>query len=103
LLEVGRAQLATAQADVVPGPSARVLAVLYDDTFQLLVRKDSSTKSFADLRGKRFALVKSGGQFQSFLRVAQHFDLHESDFRLSALMTRPPMKIDLQGTLGLLI
>jgi uncharacterized protein len=80
MLEDGRAQLATAQADVVPGPSARILAVLFDDTFQLLVLKDSPIQSFADLRGKRVALAKSGGQFQSFLRVAEHFDLHEQDF-----------------------
>ena len=81
MLEAGRAQLATAQADVVPGPSARLLAILYDDTFQLLVQKDSPIQGFANLQGKRIALAQSGGQFQSFLRVAEHFDLHETDFR----------------------
>jgi len=81
MLEDGRAQLAAAQADVVPGPRARVLAVLYDDAFQLLVLKDSLLRSFTDLKGARIALAESGGQFQSFLRVAEHFGLHEGDFR----------------------
>ncbi len=39
MLEDGRAQMATAQADILPGPRARAVAVLYDDTFQLLVPK----------------------------------------------------------------
>jgi uncharacterized protein len=81
MLENGQAQLAAAQADVVPGPAARILAILYDDAFQLLVVKDSQLRSFADLRGERVALAESGGQFQSFLRVAEHFGLHQGDFR----------------------
>ena len=81
LLEDGRAQLAAAQADILPGPKARILAVLYDDTFQLLVMRDSLLHDFSDLRGKRIALSENGGQFQSFLRVAEHFGLHLSDFR----------------------
>src|SRR5271170_8384527 len=81
MLEVGRAQLATAQADISPGPRARALAVLYDDTFQLLVAKDSQAQSLVDLRGQRVALVQSGGQYQSFLRVVEHFGLQAADFR----------------------
>lgn len=81
MLEDGRAQLATAQADILPGSSARVLAILYDDTFQLLVWKDSPFRSFANLRGARIALAPNGGQFQSFLRVAEHFGLRQEDFR----------------------
>jgi TRAP transporter TAXI family solute receptor len=81
MLEDGRAQLATAQSDISPGPRARALAVLYDDTFQLLVAKDSQAQSLVDLRGQRIALAASGGQFQSFLRVVEHFGLHQADFR----------------------
>ena len=80
MLEHGRAQLATAQADIPPGPRARALAVLYDDTFQLLVAKDSQAQSLVDLRGQRIALVQSGGQYQSFLRVVEHFGLQAADF-----------------------
>ena len=81
MLEDKRAQLATAQTDVLPGPTARILAVLYNDTFQLLVLKDSPIRSFANLRGQRIALAQAGGQFQSFLRVAEHFGMHQADFR----------------------
>jgi TRAP transporter TAXI family solute receptor len=81
LLEDGQAGLAVAQADVMTGPSARILAVLFDDTFQLVVPRDSPVHDFSGLRGETIALPKSGGQYQSFLRVAGHFDLTESDFR----------------------
>jgi uncharacterized protein len=81
MLEDGDAQLATAQADILPGPRARILAVLYDDTFQVLVLKDSPFRTFANLRGARIALANQGGQFQSFLRVAEHFGLHQGDFQ----------------------
>jgi uncharacterized protein len=80
MLENGQAQLATAQADIPPGPRSRALAVLYDDTFQLLVPKDSQLQNLVDLRGQRIALAQSGGQYQSFLRVVEHFGLHSNDF-----------------------
>src|SRR6202020_134487 len=63
------------------GPRARSVAVLYDDTFQLLVPKQSQAKSLVELEGKRIALAQSGGQFQSFLHVADHFGLHQADFQ----------------------
>ena len=81
MLEDGRAQLATAQSDILPGPKARAVAVLYDDTFQLLVPKNSPVQSLVDLQGRRIALAQSGGQFQSFLHVADHFGLHREDFQ----------------------
>ncbi len=81
MLEDGRAELATAQADVAAGPSARIISVLYDDTFQILTRRESPAQSFTDLKGKTIALARSGGQYQSFLQVAQHFGLQERDFR----------------------
>jgi uncharacterized protein len=81
MLQDGRAQLATAQADIPAGPKARSVAVLYDDTFQLLVPKQSQAQSLVDLEGKRIALAQSGGQFQSFLHVADHFGLHGGDFQ----------------------
>lgn len=81
MLEDGRAQLATAQADVAAGPHARSIAVLYDDAFQLLAPVDSPLQKVVDLRGKRIALAQTGGQFQSFLRVAEHFGLSQADFQ----------------------
>jgi TRAP-type uncharacterized transport system substrate-binding protein len=71
----------TAQADAAAGPSARIVSVLYDDTFQILTRRDSPARSFTDLPGKTIGLARTGGQYQSFRQVAQHFGWQESDFR----------------------
>jgi uncharacterized protein len=81
MLEDGRVQLAAAQSDILAGPKARAVAVLYDDTFQLLVPKNSPVQSLVDLESHRIALAQSGGQFQSFLHVADHFGLHREDFQ----------------------
>ena len=81
LLEQGHVEMATAQADVPAGPSARLVAYLYEDVFQLLVRHDLDLEGFAELRGKRIALARTGGQFRSFLSVAEHFGLKAPDFR----------------------
>jgi uncharacterized protein len=97
MLEEGRVQLATAQADVLPGPRSRILAVLYDDTFQLMVPQDSPIQHFVDLRGMRIALARSGGQYQSFLRVAEHFGLHEQDFQFVGSSDQTADQAFLQG------
>jgi TRAP transporter TAXI family solute receptor len=81
MLEGGGADLAAAQADVLAGPSSRILAVLYDDTFQVLTQRQSPVQNFPALRNSTIALPRNGGQFQSFLRVASHFGLRESDFK----------------------
>jgi len=81
LLERKEAQLAAAQADVPAGPSTRLVALLYADVFQLLVQKDSPVGWFPVLVGKRIALPRQGGQYQSFLKVAEHFGLSASDFQ----------------------
>jgi TRAP transporter TAXI family solute receptor len=79
-LEKGEVDLATAQADVPPGASARTVAVLYRDLFQLVVKENSGINQFTDLRGKPIGLQQSGGQFRSFLDVAAHYGLQPTDF-----------------------
>jgi len=81
LLERGEVDLAAAQADVPTGSAARLIAVLYEDTFQLIVHTGSGIRSFPDLRGRRVALPTAGGQYQSFAHVAAHFGLSPSDCR----------------------
>lgn len=81
LLESRAAALAAAQADVPAGPAARAVAVLYEDTFQLLARDAAPIQSFPDLRGKRIGLPQTGGQYRSFLSIAEHFGMVEQDFR----------------------
>ena len=83
LLQQGKAQLATAQADVdtkanSSKSSLRTLAVLYKDLFQLLVR-DSNLKQFVQLKGKTVALPVEGGQYQSFEKIAKHYRLVKLD------------------------
>ncbi|GAB1543314.1 hypothetical protein NUACC21_59880 [Scytonema sp. NUACC21] len=92
-LKMGAAQLGVAQADVVSetidvlpdsktppskseGANAvlRSVVVLYRDLFQLVVR-DPSIKQFNQLEGKTVALPAKGGQYKSFLKVAQHYGL----------------------------
>src|SRR5262249_22317012 len=79
LLEHGRATFAAAQADVAVGSAARMVAVLYEDTFQLIVHRASGIESVADLRGRRVAVARSGGQYQSVVRVAEHFGMSAAD------------------------
>ncbi len=92
------AHLATAQADVVADQidqfstsSARTVATLYTDTFQLVVRNslipneyrkaDESTFPFSVLKGKKISVPKLGGQRISFSSIAQHNGLENQDFK----------------------
>jgi uncharacterized protein len=79
-LETQQASLATAQADVPAGDNARTMAILYSDSFQLVVQGESSFQKFTDLKGKRIGLPQKGGQYDSFKQIAEHFGLAEKDF-----------------------
>ena len=82
LLSEGRVELATVQADTRMGPRARMVAHLYPDVFQLIVREDSEITRFPDLVGKRIALPpQDGGQYASFWFLAEHYELDAADFR----------------------
>ncbi len=80
LLEENTIQLATAQADVSPGSEARTVAVLYPDKVQLIVHRDSSIQRFADLVNRKIALPTRGGQYSSFIDIAAHYGLAETNF-----------------------
>jgi TRAP transporter TAXI family solute receptor len=79
-LERGEAQMVTSETDIIAGPSARSVAILFPDTIQVLVRNDANIKRFTDLKGKRIALERSQGPFRAFMLLAQHFGLREADF-----------------------
>ena len=79
-IEANKVDLATAQADVPAGGIARTIAILYSDSFQVVVQGKSTIQKFTDLKGKRIGLAPKGGQYASFLQVAQHFGLAEKDF-----------------------
>jgi TRAP transporter TAXI family solute receptor len=101
-LEKGKADLATAQADVITEEintirnrnpqlsdprlqvTERSVVVLYKDLFQLVV-KDPKIQTFVQLKGKTIALPAKGGQYESFKQVARHFGLNEKDLKITGL------------------
>lgn len=86
LLEQQKVQLAMAQADTPTLPSARIVSFLFPDTFQLVVTEKSGIQDVSDLRGKRIALPpEGGGQYKSFLFLAEHYRLKLSDLRYTAI------------------
>jgi TRAP transporter TAXI family solute receptor len=79
LVEAGRVDLATVQADTEVLPHVALVAPLYPDSFQLLVREDSAIRSVSDLAGHRIAVPpEGGGQFRSFWFLAAHYGLDPS-------------------------
>lgn len=82
-IEQGIADLAIAQADMPGGASARTIAVLFEDVFQLIARQDSGITQFTDLVGRKIVLQPNSGEFYSFLELATHYGLKLTDFVFS--------------------
>lgn len=82
-IEQGSADLAIVQADMSGGASARTVAALFDDVFQLIVRPDAGITQFNDLVGRKIVLQPNSGEFYSFLELATHYGLRLEDFELS--------------------
>ena len=81
LLGTGRVQLAAVQADTRAAPAARLIAPLFPDALQLVVRDDAGIESVADLRGHKIALPpRGGGQYDTYWFLAEHYDLDSDDF-----------------------
>ena len=76
LLDEGAVQLATMQADQATGTTARMVADLYPDTFQIVVRGDSGIETISDLIGKRIALPPvQSGEYEAFWFLANYYSL----------------------------
>jgi len=83
LIEKDLVELATVQAEKLNGSNARLIATLYPDTYQLIVRPDSNIKRFEDLVGKKIALPsKGGGEYEGFWSIANYFGIRSSDVKL---------------------
>jgi TRAP transporter TAXI family solute receptor len=83
LLDQGVVQLGTVQADQASGRKARLVAELYPDTFQIVVRPDSGIDTIGDLAGKRIALPpERSGEFESFWFLAKHYALAAGDLKV---------------------
>jgi len=81
-LQLGRAHVAFAQADVAyaayrrgteaeptPHTQLRGIAVLWLNTFQLVVRRDSPIRTVGDLRGRRISVGAAGGGSATLARL----------------------------------
>lgn len=83
LIEKNLVQFATVQAEKLNGSNARLIANLYPDTFQLIVRSDSHINRFEDLVGKKIALPsKGGGEYEDFWSIATYFGIKATDVKL---------------------
>jgi TRAP transporter TAXI family solute receptor len=76
LLENRSVDMATTQSDLVLGLRAQLVAELYSDAFQLVVRGDSGIRDISDLIGKRIALPPEGSsEYNAFQFLAKHYHL----------------------------
>ncbi|OLP17767.1 hypothetical protein BST81_15160 [Leptolyngbya sp. 'hensonii'] len=80
VLQSGKAQMVAAQADIPAPEVARLVTFLFPDLFQLVVTEKSGIGQVPDLQGKRVGLPpKGGGQYASFLFLADHYRLNPED------------------------
>lgn len=80
LLDRGRVDLATTRSDLVFGDRAELVADLYSDVFQLIIRSDAGISRVADLKGKRIALPpEKSAEYESFWFLADHYGMSKAD------------------------
>jgi uncharacterized protein len=86
-VDAGKGQLGLAQSDVVyiayrrgieknqyPHKNLRAIAVLWVNTFHVLVRRDSAFRAVKDLRGRRVGIIPPGtsGEFSTRIMLDAH-------------------------------
>ena len=79
---------------VANGGNVRAVAVTEPnaENMGLLVPKDSPAQSFADLKGKKIAFLKSTNSYISFLHQVKAAGLKESDFQIVEISGPPANK-----------
>jgi uncharacterized protein len=76
LVRNGGADLAAIRSDTPSAVTARLIAVLFRDYFQIITRADANIRRISDLRGKRIAVPPAGTSSQrNFWTIADHYDL----------------------------
>lgn len=99
LLKANQVQMAAVQADSKLIDEARLVANLFPDIFQLVVRDNSGIYKLSDLRGKSLALPsKSSGQYKSFWFLMEHYQLGEGDFDFKSMSSSAAAFALEQGT-----
>ena len=86
LLESGRVDLATMQADMPRPDGVLGVATLYHDAYHLIARDDAGIESFADLPGQRIAIPSpSSGQYNSFWFLARHYGISRESLNAQSM------------------
>ena len=99
LLKANQVQLAAVQADSYLISEARLVAKLFPDLFQLVVRKDSDIYTISDIYGKSLALPStSSGQYKSFWFLMDHYRFDEGDFDYKSMSSSASEFALMQGT-----
>ena len=81
----GEAALASVQADIMTSSNVRVVAVIGNEHFQMIARREAGIASLRDLAGKRLALPPEGTSGnQNFFAIARHHDIPVDEIRISA-------------------
>ncbi len=99
LMKANQVQIAAVQADSDMIPEARLVAQLFPDIFQLVVRQDSNISNISDLRGKTLALPStSSGQYKSFWFLMEHYNYGKGDFDYKSMSSSAAAFALEQGT-----
>ena len=99
LLKANQVQMAAVQADSQLIDESRLVAKLFPDVFQLVVRSSSGIDRISDLRGKSLALPStSSGQYKSFWFLMNHYKLSEGDFDFKSMSSSAAAFALEQGT-----
>lgn len=76
LVNNGRVDLATVQANTPAYTTVSLVADLFPDYFMLIARSDRNLKNVADLRGKKIAIPEDGSSgSMSFWSIIDHYSL----------------------------
>ncbi len=85
----------------VNGGKVQAIAVTEpnDENCGLLVPKDSTAQTFADLKGKKIAFLRSTNSYTTFLHQTEEAGLKESDFQIVEISGPPANKAFQSGQL----
>lgn len=76
LLDSGRIDMGTIQADTPATDGIQGVTTLYSDAYHLIARADAGIQNFSDLPGRRIAIPpQTSGQFSSFWFLADHYGI----------------------------
>ncbi|MGE0611961.1 MAG: TAXI family TRAP transporter solute-binding subunit, partial [Hyphomicrobiales bacterium] len=99
LLSKGKVDLALIQADVITRENVALLAILYPDMFQLLVRKESNIRTIKDLEGAKIVLPPvTSGQYRAFWFLANHYGLAPERIKVVAMSEKDATEALRAGT-----